>query len=126
MIGDIEAVQGILGNRDMAKAYYSTVLERPARDVSADPVGAVGNGALSAAAQSTAAVGAIGRRTVANLRIVRSGVAAADGLPGHPADDGYHRPGLRRATFDCDSDRRDELTGTPRGSFEKWLDSLRW
>src|SRR5580765_8106846 len=69
MIGDIEAVQGILGNRDMAKAYYSTVLERPARDVSADPVGAVGNGALSGAAQSTAAVGAIGRRTVANLRI---------------------------------------------------------
>lgn len=29
------------------------------------------------------------------------------------------------ATFDCDSDRRDELTKSLQGSFEKWLESLR-
>jgi Polyketide cyclase / dehydrase and lipid transport len=29
------------------------------------------------------------------------------------------------ATFDCDSDRRDELTKTLQGSFGKWLESLR-
>jgi hypothetical protein len=29
------------------------------------------------------------------------------------------------ATFDCDADRRDELTGTLQGWFGKWLESLR-
>jgi len=29
------------------------------------------------------------------------------------------------ATFDCDAARRDELTGTLRASFGKWLESLR-
>ena len=29
------------------------------------------------------------------------------------------------ATFDCDTPRQDELAGTLRGSFGKWLESLR-
>lgn len=29
------------------------------------------------------------------------------------------------ATFDCEPNRRDELTGTLRGWFAKWLESLR-
>jgi hypothetical protein len=29
------------------------------------------------------------------------------------------------ATFDCDAPRREELTGTLRSSFGKWLESLR-
>jgi hypothetical protein len=106
----------------MAKTYYSTVFEQSAPEVwkivrdfnnypvwlggagesevedgkSSDAVGALSD-ALPGPAHSAAAAGAARRRAVANLRILRRG----------------------------DTGRRDELTGTLRGSFGKWLESPR-
>ena len=90
----------------MAKAYYSTVFEQPAAEVwkivrdfnnypvwvggageseiedgkSGDTVGAVRQCALSGAANPAAAAGAIRRRAVAKLRILRRADAAGDRL----------------------------------------------
>ena len=64
---------------------------------SGDAVGGCQERALPGPAHSAAAAGAIRRQAVANLRILRRG----------------------------DTGRRDELTGTLRSSFGKWLESLR-
>jgi hypothetical protein len=105
------------------KAYYNTVFEQSAPQVwkivrdfntypvwvggagesaiedgkSGDAVGGCQERALPGPAHSAAAAGAIRRQAVANLRILWRG----------------------------DTGRRDELTGTLRSSFGKWLESLR-
>jgi hypothetical protein len=139
----------------MAKAYYSTVFERPApevwkivRDFNNYPVwvGGAGESRIEDG-KSGDSVGAIRsvrfqerhirQRLLAQSDIERSQSYEFCGAPSLPVTD--FRATLRItpivdgdrafvewwATFDCDPGRRDELTGTLRGWFGKWLESLR-
>jgi Polyketide cyclase / dehydrase and lipid transport len=139
----------------MAKAYYSTVFEHPAsevwkivRDFNNYPVwvGGAGENVIEDG-KSGDTVGAvrnvlyqqrrIRQRLLAQSDVERSQTYEFCGMPSLPAAD-YQATlritpvvdGVRAfvewwATFNCDAGRRDELTGTLAGSFEKWLESLR-
>ena len=139
----------------MAKAYYSTVFEQTAadvwkivRDFNNYPiwVGGAGESEIENG-RSGDSVGAVrnvlyqGRRIrqrlVAQSDVARSQTYEFCGEPTLPLTD--YQATLRItpvvdgdrafvewwATFDCEPARRDELTGMLRGSFEKWLESLR-
>jgi hypothetical protein len=139
----------------MARAYYSTVFERPAwvvwkivRDFNNYPVWVGGAGESEIEdGNSGDTVGAvrnvlyqerrIRQRLLALSDVERSQTYAFCGPPSLPMAD--YQATLRVtpvidgnrafvewwATFDCDAGQRDELTGTLQGSFEKWLESLR-
>jgi len=139
----------------MAKAYYSTVFEQPApqvwkivRDFNNYPVwvGGAGESRIEDG-RSGDAVGAI-RSVLYQERHIRQRLLAlsdveraqtyefcgAASLPVTdfqatlritPIVDGDRAFVERWATFDCDTARRDELTGTLQGWFGKWLESLR-
>ena len=139
----------------MAKAYYSTVFERPApeiwniiRDFNNYAVWVNGDGESEiedgksgdsvGAVRSVLYQGArIRQRLLAQSDVERSQTYEFCGAPALPVSD--YRATLRVtpvvdgdrafvewwATFDCDADRRDELAGRLSGSFEKWLESLR-
>jgi len=139
----------------MTKAYYSTVFEHPApkvweivRDFNNYPVwvGGAGESRIEDG-KSGDTVGAvrsvlyqerrIRQRLLAQSDVERSQTYEFCGAPTLPVSD--YQATLRItpvidgdrafvewwATFDCDADRRSELTGTLAGSFEKWLESLR-
>jgi hypothetical protein len=138
----------------MAKAYYSTVFEQPAaevwkivRDFNNYPVWVGGAGESRIEDGKTGdTVGAIrsviyqGRRIrqrlLAQSDIERSQTYEFCGPASLPLTD--FRATLRItpvvdggrafvewwATFDCDPARRDELAGTLRGWFARWLESL--
>ena len=139
----------------MAKAHYSTVLEQPAegvwqivRDFNNYPVwvGGAGESRIEDG-KSGDTVGAIrsvlyqGRRIrqrlLAQSDVERSQTYEFCGAPTIPVTD--YQATLRItpivdgdrafvewwATFDCEAAKRDELTGSLAGSFEKWLESLR-
>ena len=139
----------------MAKAYYSTVFEQPApevwkivRDFNNYPVwvGGAGESRIEDG-KSGDSVGAIrsvhyqGRqirqRLLAQSDAERSQTYGFCGLPTLPVTD--FQATLRVtpivdgdrafvewwATFDCDADKRDELSTTLCGSFGNWLESLR-
>jgi hypothetical protein len=150
--GGVEPNQGIL---DMAKAYYSTVFEQPAADIweivrdfnnytvwvggtgesrieddkSGDTVGAVRNVLYQERR--------IRQRLLALSDVERSQTYEFCGPPSLPVND--FQATLRItpvvdgdrafvewwATFDCEGGRSEELTGTLRGWFSKWLESLR-
>jgi|SRR5450432_18899 hypothetical protein len=79
----------------MARAYYSTVFEQPAPEV---------------------------------WKIVRdfnNYPVWVGGAGESRIEDGDRAFAEWWATFDCDTPRQDELAGTLRGSFGKWLESLR-
>jgi hypothetical protein len=139
----------------MAKAYYSTVFERPAlevwkivRDFNNYPVwvGGAGESRIEDG-KSGDTVGAI-RNVLYHQWVVRQRLLAlsdversqtyefcdAPSLPVAdfqatlritPVVDGNRAFVEWWATFDCDAARRDELTETLRGRFGKWLESLR-
>ena len=139
----------------MAKAYYSTVFERPApevwkivRDFNNYPVWVGGAGESEIEdGKSGDTVGAIRnvlyqerrirQRLLAQSDVERSQTyefcdAATLPLTDYQATlrisdiaDGGRAFVEWWATFDCDPVRRDELRGTLQGSFEKWLESLR-
>jgi hypothetical protein len=139
----------------MAKAYYSTVFEQPApqvwkivRDFNNYPVwvGGAGESRIEEG-KSGDTVGAIrsvlyqGRhirqRLLAQSDVERSQTYEFCGPASLPVTD--FQATLRItpvvdgdrafvewwATFDCDAAGRDELTGTLRGWFARWLESLR-
>ena len=139
----------------MAKACYSTVFEQSAaevwkivRDFNNYPVwvGGAGESRIEDG-KSGDTVGAVrsvlyqGRqirqRLLAQSDVERSQTYEFCGPPSLPVTD--FRATLRLtpvvdgdrafikwwATFDCEPARRDELTGTLRGWFAKWLESLR-
>jgi hypothetical protein len=139
----------------MAKAYYSTVFEQPAadvwkiiRDFNNYPVwvGGAGESRIEDG-KSGDTVGAvrsvlyqerhIRQRLLAHSDVQRSQTyefcgAASLPVTGFqatlrvtPIVDGDRAFVEWWATFDCEAGRRDELTGTLRGSFGKWLESLR-
>ena len=139
----------------MAKAYYSTVFERPApdvwsiiRDFNNYPVWVGGAGESEIEdGKSGDTVGAI-RSVLYQERRIRQWLLAqsdversqtyefcgAASLPVTgfqatlritPIVDGDRAFVEWWAIFDCDAGRRDELTGTLRSSFGKWLESLR-
>jgi hypothetical protein len=139
----------------MAKAYYSTVFEQPApqvwkivRDFNNYPVwvGGAGESRIEDG-KSGDTVGAIrsvlyqGRhirqRLLAESDVERSQTYEFCGpaslpvtgfqatLRITPVVDGDRAFVEWWATFDCDAACRDELTGTLRGWFGKWLESLR-
>ena len=139
----------------MAKAYYSTVFEQPAadvwkiiRDFNNYPVwvGGAGESRIEDG-KSGDTVGAvrsvlyqerhIRQRLLAHSDVQRSQTyefcgAASLPVTGFqatlrvtPIVDGDRAFVEWWATFDCETGRRDELTGTLRGSFGKWLESLR-
>jgi Polyketide cyclase / dehydrase and lipid transport len=139
----------------MARAYYSTVFEHPApevrkivRDFNNYPVSVGGAGESEIeGGKSGDTVGAvrnvlyqerrIRQRLLAQSDLERSQTYEFCGTPALPVT--FYQVTLRItpvvdgdraivewwATFDCDAGRRDELTGTLAGSFEKWLESLR-
>jgi hypothetical protein len=139
----------------MAKAYYSTVFERPApevwkivRDFNNYPVWVGGAGASEIEdGKSGDTVGAVRNVLYQQRRIRQRLLAQSDveqsqtyefcGEPTIPVTD--YQATLRItpivdgdrafvewwATFDCETARRGELTKTLAGSFEKWLESLR-
>ena len=129
----------------MAKAYYSTVFEQPAaevwkivRDFNNYPVWVGGAGASEIEdGKSGDTVGAVRNVLYQERRIRQRLLAQSDGAPTMPVGD--YQATLRItpitaggrafvewwATFDCEPARRDDLTGTLQGSFEKWLESLR-
>jgi hypothetical protein len=139
----------------MTKAYYSTVFEQPAggvwkiiRDFNNYPVWVGGAGESRIEDGKTGdTVGAVrnvqyqGRqirqRLLAHSDIERSQTyefcgAASLPLTGFqatlritPIVDGDRAFVEWWATFDCEAPRRDELAGTLRGWFGKWLESLR-
>ena len=139
----------------MARAYYSTVFGQPAaqvweivRDFNNYPVWVGGAGESEIEdGKSGDTVGAvrnvlyqdrrIRQRLLAQSDVERSQTYEFCGAATLPLAD--YRATLRIseitdggrtfvewwATFDCDSGQRDDLTGTLKGSFEKWLESLR-
>jgi hypothetical protein len=139
----------------MTRAYYSTVFEQPApqvwkivRDFNNYPVWVGGAGESRIEDGKTGdAVGAvrsvhyqerhIRQRLLALSDVERAQTYEFCGVASLPVTD--FRATLRItpvvdgdrafaewwATFDCDADRRDELTGTLQGWFGKWLESLR-
>ena len=139
----------------MAKAYYSTVFEQSApqvwkivRDFNNYPVwvGGAGESAIEDG-KSGDTIGAVrnvlyqGRRVrqrlLAQSDVERSQTYEFCGAPSLPVT-GFQAtlrvtPIVDRdrtfvewwATFDCEAPRREELTGTLRGWFGKWLESLR-
>jgi hypothetical protein len=139
----------------MAKAYYSTVFEQPAaevwkivRDFNNYPIWVDGAGESRIEdGKSGDTVGAIRnvlyqRRQVRQRLLAQSDVersqsyefCGAASLPLTdfqatlritPVVDGDRAFVEWWATFDCDPACRDELTGTLRGWFGKWLESLR-
>jgi hypothetical protein len=139
----------------MAKAYYSTVFEQPAaevwkivRDFNNYPIWVDGAGESRIEdGKSGDTVGAVrnvlyqGRqvrqRLLAHSDVERSQsyeFCGAASLPLTdfqatlritPVVDGDRAFVEWWATFDCDPAGRDELTGTLRGWFGKWLESLR-
>ncbi|HXN68826.1 MAG TPA: SRPBCC family protein [Bradyrhizobium sp.] len=139
----------------MTKAYYSTVFAQPAgevweiiRDFNNYPVWVGGAGESRIEDGKTGdTVGAVrnvlyqGRqirqRLLAHSDVERSQTyefcgAASLPLTGFqatlritPIVDGDRAFVEWWATFDCEATRRDELAGTLRGSFGKWLESLR-
>ena len=139
----------------MAKAYYSTVFEQTApavwkiiRDFNNYPVwvGGAGESRIEDG-KSGDTVGAIRsvlyqerrirQRLLAQSDVERSQTYEFCGAPSLPVTgfqatlrvtpvvDGDRAFIEWWAIFDCDASRRDELTGTLRGSFGKWLESLR-
>ena len=139
----------------MAKAYYSTVFEQKAadiwkiiRDFNNYPVGVAGAGESEIEdGKSGDTIGAvrnvlyrerrIRQRLLAQSDVERSQTYEFAGAPTLPVTgfqatlrvtpviDGDRAFVEWWATFDCEVASRDELTGTLRGSFEKWLESLR-
>ena len=139
----------------MAKAYYSTVFEQPApevwkivRDFNNYPVWVGGAGASEIEdGKSGDTVGAvrnvlyqerqIRQRLLAQSDVERSQTYEFCGAASLPVTDFQATlritPIVDRdrafvewwASFDCDAGCRDELTGTLRSSFGKWLESLR-
>jgi hypothetical protein len=139
----------------MAKAYYSTVFEQSApdvwkivRDFNNYPVWVGGAGTSEIEdGKSGDTIGAvrsvlyqgnrIRQRLLAQSDVERSQsyeFCAAPSLPVTgfqatlritPVVDGDRAFVEWWATFDCDAGRREELTGTLRGWFGKWLESLR-
>ena len=139
----------------MAKAYYSTVFVQTAadiwkivRDFKNYPVWVGGAGESEIEDGSSGdSVGTVRSVPYQGRRIRQRLVAQSDaersltyefcGEPTLPLSD--YQANLRItpvvdgdrafaewwATFDCEPARRDELTGMLRGSFEKWLESLR-
>jgi hypothetical protein len=140
---------------DMAKAYYSTVFRQPAaeiwkivRDFNNYPVwvGGAGESAIEDG-KSGDTIGAVrsvlyqGRRIrqrlLAQSDVERSQTYEFCGAPTLPVSD--FQATLRItpvvdgdgafvewwATFDCEPGQSGELTGTLRGWFAKWLESLR-
>ena len=139
----------------MAKAYYSTVFEQSApevwrtvRDFNNYPVWVGGAGESEIEDGKTGdTVGAVRRVLYQGRRIRQRLLAQSDverfqtyefcGAPTLPISD--FQATLRItpvvdgdrafvewwATFDCDAGHPDELTGTLRGWFGKWLESLR-
>lgn len=139
----------------MARAYYSTVFERPAgviwnviRDFNNYAVWVNGGGASEIEdGKSGDTVGAvrsvlyqgslIRQRLLAQSDVDRSQTYEFCGAPALPVSD--YRATLRVtpvvdgdrafvewwATFDCEAGRREELSGRLCTSFEKWLESLR-
>ena len=139
----------------MAKAYYSTVFEQAApevwkivRDFNNYPVWVGGAGESEIEdGKSGDTVGAVRSVLYQGLRIRQRLLAQSDversqtyefcGAPSLPVT-GFQAtlritPIVDRdrafvewwATFDCEAPRREELTGTLRGWFGKWLESLR-
>src|SRR4029077_971433 len=139
----------------MAKAYYSTVFEQPApevweivRDFNNYPVwvGGAGESRIEDG-KSGDTVGAVRSVLYQNRQIRQRLLAQSDversqtyefcgpaplpvtgfqaTLRITPIVDGDRAFVEWWATFDCDAPRRDELTGTLRSSFGKWLESLR-
>jgi hypothetical protein len=139
----------------MAKAYYSTVFERPAavvwkivRDFSNYRVWVGGAGECAIEDGKTGdTVGAV-RNVLYQGRCIRQRLLALSDLersqsyqfcgpPSLPATDFQAAIRITEvtdgdralvewwATFDCDPLRRDELTGMLRDSFARWLESLR-
>jgi hypothetical protein len=139
----------------MAKAYYSTVFDQTApavwkiiRDFNNYPVwvGGAGESRIEDG-KSGDTVGAIRsvlyqerrirQRLLAQSDVERSQTYEFCGAPSLPVTgfqatlrvtpvvDGDRAFVEWWAIFDCDAGRRDELTGTLRGSFGKWLESLR-
>ena len=139
----------------MAKAYYSTVFEQPAaevwkivRDFNNYPIWVDGAGESRIEdGKSGDTVGAIrnvlyqGRqvrqRLLAQSDVERSQTYEFCGAASLPLTDFQSTLRITRvvdgdrafvewwATFDCEPAGRDELTGTLRGWFGKWLESLR-
>jgi hypothetical protein len=139
----------------MAKAYYSTIFEQPAsqvweivRDFNNYPVWVEGAGeSRIEEGKSGDTVGAIRnvlylerrirQRLLAQSDVERSQTYEFCGAPSLPLTD--FQATLRItpvvdgdrafvewwAIFDCDPAGRDELAGTLRGWFAKWLESLR-
>jgi len=139
----------------MAKAYYSTVFEQPApnvwiivRDFNNYPVwvGGAGESRIEEG-KSGDTVGAI-RNVLYQGRQIRQRLLAQSDVERSQTYEFCEAPTLPvtgfRATlrvtpvvdgdrtfvewwadFDCDSGRRDELTGTLQSWFGKWLESLR-
>ena len=139
----------------MAKAYYSTVFEQPAADIweivrdfnnytvwvggagesriedgkSGDTVGAVRNVLYQERR--------VRQRLLALSDVERSQTYEFCGPPSLPMSgfqatlritpivDGDRAFVEWWATFDCEAGRNEELTGTLRGWFAKWLESLR-
>ena len=139
----------------MAKAYYSTVFEQPAaevwkivRDFNNYPVWVGGAGESEIEdGKSGDSVGAM-RNVLYQERRIRQRLLAQSDVERSQTYEFCDRPALPMtgyqatlritpitdgerafvewwAIFDCDSARRDELTGTLQGSFEKWLELLR-
>jgi len=139
----------------MAKAYYSTVFEQPAaevwkivRDFNNYPVwvGGAGESEIEGG-KSGDSVGAVRNVLYQQRRIRQRLLAQSDversqtyefcdqptlPMSGYqatlrvtPVTDGERAFVEWWAIFDCDSARREELTGTLQASFEKWLESLR-
>ena len=139
----------------MTSAYYSTIFRKPAadvwkivRDFNNYPVwvGGAGESAIEDG-KSGDTVGAvrnvlyqqrrIRQRLLAQSDVERSQTYEFCGEPTIPVTD--YQATLRVtpivdgdrafvewwATFDCEAAKRDELTGSLAGSFEKWLESLR-
>jgi hypothetical protein len=139
----------------MAKAYYSTLFQQPApevwkivRDFNNYPVWVGGAGeSVIEDGKSGDTIGAIRsvlyqdrrirQRLLAQSDVERSQTyefcgAASLPITGFqatlritPIVDGDRAFVEWWATFDCDAPGRDELTGTLRSSFGKWLESLR-
>ena len=139
----------------MAKAYYSTVFQQPAADIWQIVrdfnnytvwVGGAGESRIEEG-KSGDTVGAVRNVLYQERRIRQRLLALSDversqtyefcGPPSLPMSgfqatlritpivDGDHAFVEWWATFDCEPSQSEELTGTLRGWFAKWLESLR-
>jgi Polyketide cyclase / dehydrase and lipid transport len=152
MLGHIGSAPG---NPAMAKAYYSTIFQQSPddiwkiiRDFNNYPVwvGGAGESRIEHG-KSGDAVGAVRSVHYRGSHIRQRLLALSDaertqtyefcGAPSLPVDDFQATLRITEvvdgdrsfvewwADFDCDPARRDELTGTLRGWFAEWLESLR-